>query len=201
MTRPHVAAERRKSKPQRLLGANPIQGLAAEIERDLLAEKPKPVPVLKCFVCEREHMGPTRFCSDRCRDAYDSGYTPQANPDPFTTSSRQIAGGNAGHLPKPMRMGRHGFMINCAGCGHEFDSQGLRCCSTKCEHKLRDRKETSKLMAEVGMERPTKRKCQECGGDIPNWRNGRRVPKNTRFCSPRCVRKNGKRGQTSGTPV
>jgi predicted nucleic acid-binding Zn ribbon protein len=42
-------------------------------------------------------------------------------------------------------------------------------------------------MAEVGMEpMREKRKCEECGGDIPFWRKGKTVPKNTRFCGESC---------------
>jgi hypothetical protein len=43
-------------------------------------------------------------------------------------------------------------------------------------------------MAEVDMDKPVKRKCErpECGRQIPNWRNGRRVSKATRFCSDEC---------------
>jgi hypothetical protein len=47
-------------------------------------------------------------------------------------------------------------------------------------------------MAEVGIEPPTKRKCQECGGSIPRWRKGRQVSKATRFCSPKCQRRAAK---------
>jgi hypothetical protein len=46
-------------------------------------------------------------------------------------------------------------------------------------------------MSEVDMDRPTKRKCERCGGVIPNWRNGRRVKETTRFCSPRCSKSDG----------
>jgi hypothetical protein len=87
-----------------------------------------------------------------------------------------------------MRRGPVGWIIECAGCGKEFDSRGLRCCSTDCERRYLKRCENEQLMAAVGMERPVKRKCEApgCGRDIPNWRNGRRVSKATRFCSSRC---------------
>jgi hypothetical protein len=67
-----------------------------------------------------------------------------------------------------------------------FDSAGLRCCSIACERRCRDRSENEQLMSQVDMERPTKRKCEQCDGVIPNWRNGRRVKKTTRFCSQKC---------------
>jgi hypothetical protein len=38
-------------------------------------------------------------------------------------------------------------------------------------------------LADAGIERPVKRKCEQCSGDIPNWRNG---PSKTRFCSSKC---------------
>jgi hypothetical protein len=82
--------------------------------------------------------------------------------------------------------GSAGWIVECLNCGAEFDSAGLRCCSVECERRYRDRNENEQLMAEAGMERPTKRKCEQCGGVIPNWRDGRRVKKTTRFCSPRC---------------
>jgi hypothetical protein len=56
-------------------------------------------------------------------------------------------------------------------------------------------------MAKVGMERPVKRKCEApgCDRDIPNWRNGRRVSKATRFCSDKCSRTSKK--TEKATPV
>ena len=90
-------------------------------------------------------------------------------------------------------MGRHGFLIDCAGCGKRFDSKGLRCCSPACERSLGDRRKTERLKIEAGVEYQSrlgaKRKCEGCGGDIPNWRKGRRVSKATRFCSPSCGQK------------
>jgi len=56
-------------------------------------------------------------------------------------------------------------------------------------------------MAEVGSSMPVKRKCQQCGGDIPNWRNGRRVSKAIRFCSPRCSRQAKKAGMATDSPT
>jgi len=40
-------------------------------------------------------------------------------------------------------------------------------------------------MAEVGMQAPTKRKCQRegCPHYIPSWRNGRKVSSKTKFHS------------------
>jgi hypothetical protein len=46
-------------------------------------------------------------------------------------------------------------------------------------------------MAEVGMQAPTKRKCQRegCPHYIPSWRNGRRVSSKTKFHSKECKQK------------
>jgi hypothetical protein len=37
--------------------------------------------------------------------------------------------GAAGYMPKPMRRGRDGFVINCRACGKKFDSKGWAYCS------------------------------------------------------------------------
>jgi hypothetical protein len=162
--------------------------LASLIERDLL-ERPRSAPTPRCFACDREHTpsqpgddASTRFCSDRCRTAYDNGLPAY---DPFCASKS-----NPRWYSLPL--GRHGFLIDCAGCGQRFDSPGWRCCSTKCERQLGERREIDRLKAEAGIEFESrlgpKRKCQTCLGDIPRWRNGRQVSKATRFCSPKCSR-------------
>ena len=173
------------------------QQLAATIAADILRDRPR-VTSPRCWCCDREFSprpnvgddNTAMFCSPHCIATYDSGFTMRPNPDPFITTWKAAAGGSPGYMPTPMRMGRHGFLINCAGCGREFDCvSGLRCCSRECERTLKDRKETAELMDAAGMDRPVKRKCEQCAGDIPNWRNGRRVSKSTRFCSPSCAQK------------
>src|SRR5262249_28259066 len=67
-----------------------------------------------------------------------------------------------------------------------FDSKGQRCCSIKCEHVYRLKQE----LADQPF-RATKRKCAECGYDIPSWRKGRRGSKATPFCSDPCSAKTG----------
>jgi hypothetical protein len=94
-----------------------------------------------------------------------------------------------------MPMGSHGFLVPCAGCGRQFDSKGLRCCSADCERQYRERKDNAGIMAEVGMEPVSvKRKCENpgCGRPIPKWRNGKRVSSATRFCSKSCANKASK---------
>jgi hypothetical protein len=166
--------------------------LARAIERDLLRTETK-TKAPECFACGRPFLpkpstgddNTHAFCSPRCREAYDNGfpaydpaYTNKTNPRWYS-------------LP----MGRHGFLIPCAGCGKEFDSKGLRCCSPACERRYRGRSESEDLMTEVGMDKPVKRKCDQCGGDIPNWRNGRRV--RSRFCSQGCNKRYAKQLKTT----
>jgi hypothetical protein len=84
----------------------------------------------------------------------------------------------------PLRRGQEGWYITCPGCQREFESRGLRCCSTECERRLCERAENMALMAEVGMEPKAKPKCSVpgCDNPIPKWRNGRRVSQRARFC-------------------
>jgi len=166
--------------------------LARIIERDLLPREPASESshkVAECFTCGRSFLykGPNghnngRFCSTRCCEGYDAGAPRYASKD--NSIFRDRSG-------QPTRMARHGFLVECKGCGKEFDSKGVRCCSTECERTYRQRQEAEALMAEVGIDPPTRRKCEyeHCGRDIPNWRNGRRVSKAVRFCSPVCRRK------------
>ena len=176
--------------------------LAAAIARDLLAERPSRPTTAECFACGRSYMSRkprddddnTRFCSKRCQDAYDNGLPTY---DPHYASKSNPRWYRAGG--KPLVMGKHGFLIPCASCGKTFDSKGLRCCSAKCERSLGERQEVCRLKDEAGItfesKMGPKAKCQDCGGDIPRWRNGRKVPKSTRFCSPKCAR-NARKGET-----
>jgi hypothetical protein len=109
-----------------------VDNLARAIERDLLAERPKSAPTPECVACgwsytpKAEGDDSTRFCSARCREAYDAGFPPH---DP-----RYHTKGNQRWYALPL--GREGFKIDCAGCGKRFDSLGLRCCSIECERGL-----------------------------------------------------------------
>jgi hypothetical protein len=185
-------------------------GLAAEIERDLLcADDGKPNTAIECFACGRGvTYRASRFCSSRCRELFDAG-----NPSYEARREHQgklenaplrdfvvVAGppGNpwesildaSGGGTPILRRGSNGFYIRCAGCKKEFESRGSRSCSIECERRYREREANIKLMAEVGIE-PTKvkRQCVECGARIPTWRNGRKVSRATRFCSPKCAQK------------
>ena len=152
--------------------------IAALIERDLLkAHDAKTSNTTQCFSCGRGIIyKASRFCSQRCRDWYDSG--------------------NPGHAQDWLKRAKvadastpDGYVIRCAHCQTEFESGGLPCCSTECERRHRKHQNNLKLMAEVGSEPSAKRKCEHCGAVIPNWRKGRRVSRATRFCSDRCSRK------------
>jgi hypothetical protein len=158
--------------------------LARAIERDLLREPPAvKVPTAECFLCGRAYLyvdflgtENSRFCSGRCRELYDSG-APAHDPSYGHKDRRQWYS-----LPLSME----GFRVKCASCRKQFDSKGLRCCSAECERSYRERNETLVILNQIGSEPAGKRKCAECGADIPNWRDGRRVSKATRFCSDRC---------------
>lgn len=151
--------------------------------------------IRSCFSCGRSFEGKGRFCSDRCRDWFDVGNSPYDVDYASKSKTRWYS------LP----IGATGFLINCLGCGKPFDSWGLRCCSSDCERRFREREENLRLMAQAGMAPPTKHRCEACDTAIPTWRNGRRVPVGTRFCSDRCrarSRRNrpaGAKGQKAGS--
>ena len=152
--------------------------IADALVRDLLTERPRSPEAKTCFACGRPHSrGDGRFCGSKCRRAYDLGFTP----------------GEV--VSKP----RDGVSLPCRGCGRQFVSKGLRCCSVACERQSHERDANSALMAEVGMDLAAKRKCQECGGDIPRWtgvgKKRRLVRKDARFCSGKCAQR------ASGPPV
>jgi hypothetical protein len=174
--------------------------LAAAIERDLLRPEQARADAARCHACGRTMIckpnasdESARFCSSRCREVYDAGFPAydvrRTTASPF--SAWRVVAGPPGveigsYYDQPLPRGTDGFLISCATCGRSFDSTGLRCCSAECERRYRERRENEALMAASGIDRPVKRKCEYCGGDIPNWRNGRRVSKATRFCSRRC---------------
>ena len=164
--------------------------LAAAIERDILRQPSRPIPSPTCFTCGRSFgRGDGRFCSTRCRSAFDDGLPPY---EPLDLD-------NYYSLPK----GPTGFHVDCAHCRKRFDSRGLRCCSAECEQKYHQKQALDTELAADPF-RSVKRKCLACGGDIPNWRKGRRVSKATRFCCARCrekYRQNAEPGRDSPKAV
>ena len=151
----------------------------------ILADRNRPTAertdIAKCFMCGTGMMyRGTRFCSDRCRDFYVSG-EPGFEQDWLRPQPVNI-----------MKATRQGFMINCAHCRKEFESLGLRCCSTGCERSYSERDANLAVMAEVGIEPSAKRSCVECGGHIPTWRNGRKVSVKMRFCGAKCQQRHAR---------
>jgi hypothetical protein len=164
-----------------------IASITNAILRDRERIAPERATTYDCFACGRSFVyralagdGNGRFCSSRCQSAYDAGLLAY---DPSCASKD-----NARWYSLPI--GRQGFLIACAGCGKTFDSKGLRCCSSACEHGYRERQAAIAAMAEVGMEPAAKRKCETCGGDIPRYRGAgksrRRMREDVRCCSARC---------------
>jgi hypothetical protein len=155
----------------------PLTTLAQAIMRDTLRGRQQRDVSPTCFACGRSYSrGHGRFCSTRCRDAFDAG-APAWQPPKAPSYGLPI-----GHI---------GFLVDCCGCGEQFDSRGLRCCSTDCERKFRRKQELDAELADDPF-RAVKRACLECGGPIANWRNGRRVSKATKFCQPSHQRKAAK---------
>jgi hypothetical protein len=191
--------------------------IAKAIERDILRERPRLPTTPTCFACGRAYMrgalkgdgsAPSRFCSTRCRDAFDNGFPPY-DPDPLRTMMRSgkpwvvVAGppGTVGQpWPRDLPVSGDGCLIPCAGCHKQFSSRGLRCCSTDCERQYRERLDIEATLQEVGAEISPKRTCETCGATIPRWKNGRAVSKTTRFCSAKCSRKARKHPGTTLRP-
>jgi hypothetical protein len=151
----------------------------------------------ECFACGRAYSrGDGRFCTTKCRDAYDAGFPAYTSTPTLRYGGplRVVAGGAPGYLPKmPMKATARGFKIRCAGCQKEFESLGLRCCSPRCEQKYRERQDIAAVMAEAGMEPSAKRKCVECGVVIPRYvgvgKKRRATPVTRNLCSPKCRKK------------
>jgi hypothetical protein len=158
--------------------------LATQLLADRNRKTTERADIGSCFMCGRGMIcRGTRFCSDRCRDYYDTGVPgceqDWRHPDiKYTYLDGQ-----------PMAKGAYGFKIACAHCHKEFDSRGLRCCSVECERGYRGRQANIAILAEVSAEVKEKRRCAECGRNIPTWRNGRRVSAALRYCSPKCRQK------------
>jgi ribosomal protein L24E len=151
----------------------------------ILADRDRPASqhnVVPCFVCGhtfvyRARRGDLngRFCSMRCQDWYDAGNEPIGEEIVYRWRDGQ-----------PMKKSANGFHINCAHCRKEFESLGMRCCSTDCERAYVERKSNLAVMAEAGIEPSARRHCEVCLAVIPKWRNGRRVSRSVRFCSEKC---------------
>jgi hypothetical protein len=156
--------------------ADRVQRLAAQ----LLADRQRPERAdtsnfNRCFLCQRSFVyrpatgdDSGRFCCPDHRQQYDDGKRA------VTYSRRQQF---------QMRQGKVGFWITCR-CGRTFESKGWAHCSVECQRQAHLQAEAASIRAEVNMEAPTKRRCQKagCTRSIPNWRRGRRTPRNAKFC-------------------
>jgi hypothetical protein len=81
------------------------------------------------------------------------------------------------------RVSGGGWGFDCCGCGRVFESAGSAYCKPGCRRASAERAEAAALMAEVGIDAPVKRQCQGSGcTNTIRWRNGRAVPKATKFC-------------------
>jgi hypothetical protein len=125
-----------------------MTALANAIARDILADRSarNTAPVAStCFACGRSYgSGDGRFCSERCRDAFDAGfppYDPQSARSVLNVPLRDwvvVAGppgtpeqlSRGGTRPygdaRPMTISSDGFLTDCKGCRKSFVSRGLR---------------------------------------------------------------------------
>jgi predicted nucleic acid-binding Zn ribbon protein len=155
--------------------------LARAIERELLREPSTPKhQTAKCFLCERDYLyvdtsgdDSGRFCSARCREAYDAGF-PRGSDNP-------------GLHPElmPNLYGHEGWRVVAGPPGVSIGSLYYDELMAWCERKwqrLAKRRVIEPLQP--------KRKCASCGSDIPNWRGTgkarRRVREDVKFCCEKC---------------
>jgi hypothetical protein len=188
-----------------------------KLAQRLLDDRTRHRPVARvggCFLCGKSYSpqpptgdDSTRFCSAKCREAYDAGAMPAVELNAFAVPPegwRVIAGPSPGYMPKQaMRMGRHGFFIDCLHCRKEFESKGLRCCSTECERAYTGRAKTVATLAEIGEVLAEKRACAICGGPMSRYvgtgKHRRLANKTKTTCSNRCRAKARKMGLSEGS--
>jgi predicted nucleic acid-binding Zn ribbon protein len=145
----------------------------------------------KCVACGRSFSrGVGRFCSEECREAYDRGFPAHQKTEPqyFWCEGTDL---NRPDMYRPMPISGQGFALECVQCKQTFFSKGLRCCSDKCERKLKEAQEIAETLETIRAEPIyVHRKCEQCGRDIPRYtgtsKNRRLTPAGTRFCSRRC---------------
>jgi hypothetical protein len=180
-----------------------IERLTQALLDDRKSETKPDDRITSCFVCGYRFIKTdSLFCSDRCRDWFDAGNSPVSNASNYDLRGWHVIAGPPGvksgdgyyteilsRQPIDMRPGREGFYIACAHCRKEFESKGLRCCSTDCERGLKERRDNLAVMAEAGIEPSVKRTCQQCGAIIPKWTAGKKTPSTKRFCSAKCAQR------------
>ena len=145
--------------------------LAEAIERDLLRERPAAREPQACFVCGRSYSrgapkadssSESRFCSVRCRDAFDNGFPPYDRPaghPKIGDTPWVVVAGPPTPIARNLPIHGNGCSTTCANCQRVFVSKGLRCCSPECEKRYRERLEIGATMAEAGMEAAPQRRC------------------------------------------
>jgi hypothetical protein len=144
----------------------------------------------KCFLCRASYLygGPDgdysgRFCSLRCRDAYDHVGLRCRPPEAGYTL-------NDGH---PITAVSGGFHTACRSCGSEFVSKGLAFCSDECRRIGETRQE-----AEAAGHEPRKgRTCIDCTARIPRYGPSGRATKATVLRCPACQRKAARAAQAA----
>ena len=158
-----------------------VAALADAILRDRQRERPTSTKTTaECFACGREYLyrdpdgdDSARFCSTRCREAYDAGF-PRASDNP-------------GLHPElmPNLYGHEGWRVVAGPPWIEIGSLYYADLIALCERKRA-------RLAKRGVVEPLrpKRKCESCGRDIPNWRGTgkarRRTREDVKFCSEKC---------------
>jgi hypothetical protein len=195
--------------------------LAANLlaDRERQRERPKH-NIVPCWSCGTTYVYRGRqgdlngnFCSMRCQAWFDEGkaaYEQQCDHERklmgAALSDFVVVAGTPeleigsklyqglGFSGMPMRRGSHGFYIACKHCNREFESLGLRCCSTDCERSYRESQERRAVLREAGIEPTSRRMCERVGCDrpIPKWKNGRQVSAKVRFCSDLCRKRSAK---------
>lgn len=147
----------------------------ATLTKAILADYERPAPprqeALKCFTCARTYIqGDGRFCSRRCRDAFDAGLPPAE----FNAGLRQEL--------MPYLYGHQGCRVVAGPPGVKVGSLYYAELIERRERRLRRDKSSDPI-------RP-KRKCECCGSDIPRYRGigkaRRLVREDAKFCSEKC---------------
>jgi hypothetical protein len=84
------------------------KAIANAIEKDLLADRPQSQHQSQlCFACGRSYChGDSRFCSPRCRNAFDAGAPPHGESEPRRSTYTWLNG-------RPMQARGDGFAIEC----------------------------------------------------------------------------------------
>jgi hypothetical protein len=120
--------------------------LADKIAADILKTEPRKRSYPTCSTCGREFTPKSdvagRFCSQRCVDLHDIGYTPQPNPESVATRLHAKADAiGPAWIHDQLRELRD--YIN-----------GLRCCSTECERALAEVRSQGRVasVSELGRE-------------------------------------------------